>query len=133
MTDQEVIRGHMGTSPDGRVHTMFALFDYHPLSLKDWLRGFRVDGPAVLPLAVFVPKALQVMRALRVLELRNVLHRDVKPDNLLVQQDGYVCLCDFGEAYFMVRPLLELILFPVLNFRVAGCTSCTTLCSSPGE
>jgi serine/threonine protein kinase len=31
-----------------------------------------------------------------------VLHRDMKPDNVLMKEDGSLCLCDFGEAVVVV-------------------------------
>lgn len=41
---------------------------------------------------------LQVARALDYAHCRGILHRDVKPDNILVDGTGTVRLCDFGLA-----------------------------------
>ena len=29
---------------------------------------------------------------------KKVLHRNVKPDDVLIKTDGSLCLCDFGDA-----------------------------------
>jgi serine/threonine protein kinase len=42
--------------------------------------------------------ALSVTRALRFLRSRNVAHRDLKPGNIMVDQEGRVKLIDFGSA-----------------------------------
>lgn len=42
--------------------------------------------------------ATQVAQALHYAHLRNVIHRDVKPDNILVLPDGRAKLTDFGLA-----------------------------------
>jgi serine/threonine protein kinase len=46
----------------------------------------------------------QTLSALAYLHSRNILHLDIKPDNILVQPKGYefeVKLCDFGTAMIM--------------------------------
>jgi len=43
----------------------------------------------------------QVLRGLDFCHTHNIIHRDVKPENILVSKSGIVKLCDFGFA----RPL----------------------------
>ena len=55
------------------------------------------QGP--LPLAQWLEVARQLLQAVGVLHRRNLLHRDIKPDNLHLGDDGQLRLLDFGLAY----------------------------------
>mmetsp|Transcript_18611 Transcript_18611/g.18587 ORF Transcript_18611/g.18587 Transcript_18611/m.18587 type:complete len:125 (+) Transcript_18611:387-761(+) len=39
-----------------------------------------------------------IVLVLEYIHSHNVIHRDVKPENLLFDEEGYVYLADFGEA-----------------------------------
>ncbi|MFC7534895.1 protein kinase [Actinoplanes sp. GCM10030250] len=56
----------------------------------------RDDGP--LPPAEVARIGVRVLAALRAAHTAGVLHRDVKPDNVLLTGDGRVVLTDFGLA-----------------------------------
>ena len=67
------------------------------------------QGP--LPLAQWMEIARQLLHAVGVLHRRNLLHRDIKPDNLHLGDDGQLRLLDFGLAYcpgLSQEPLHEL-------------------------
>jgi O-6-methylguanine DNA methyltransferase len=51
-----------------------------------------------LPLAAALILGMQVCRALEAVHLRGVLHRDVKPENILLTAEGQLKLSDFGVA-----------------------------------
>ena len=57
-----------------------------------------VEGKGPLPLAEAVSYTLQVAEALAHADARNVVHRDVKPSNLLITPEGQVKLIDMGLA-----------------------------------
>ncbi|GFJ86217.1 serine/threonine-protein kinase [Phytohabitans houttuyneae] len=56
------------------------------------------DGP--LPVERVAQIGLAVLYALRAAHVAGVLHRDVKPHNVLIAEDGRVVLTDFGLATF---------------------------------
>jgi serine/threonine protein kinase len=56
----------------------------------------RADGPLSPPRAAEI--GLQLLRGLRAAHAAGVLHRDVKPSNVLLADDGRVVLGDFGIA-----------------------------------
>ncbi len=72
----------------------YLVFEYVPgRSLKEVLRE-----KGALPPSELVGIAEQVAEALEVAHAQSIVHRDVKPDNLLTTDDGKVKLADFGIA-----------------------------------
>jgi serine/threonine-protein kinase len=55
-------------------------------------RGGALDEERVLPIAV------QIARALEHAHEAHLVHRDIKPDNILVTKNGTAKLCDYGLA-----------------------------------
>jgi hypothetical protein len=69
-------------------------------SVADWLRQTEPEG---LPLPDAIRIARQVSGALAHAHDRDVVHRDVKPSNILLAEDGTALLTDFGVALLTDR------------------------------
>jgi serine/threonine-protein kinase len=80
-----------GASEDG---TYYIAMEYLPGgTLKD-----RIMSRGALPPRTAAAVALQIAEALRVAHERGVIHRDIKPHNILITESGDVKVTDFGIA-----------------------------------
>ncbi len=61
-------------------------------TLRDQMRT------AQLPIEKIIDIAIQVVSALTAAHEINIIHRDVKPENIMLRRDGYAKLLDFGLA-----------------------------------
>ncbi|NIE73724.1 bifunctional protein-serine/threonine kinase/phosphatase [Pantoea sp. Ap-967] len=77
-----------------RQHLYYVMREHRGQTLATQLAE---HGP--LPLAKWLEVARQLLQAVGVLHRRNLLHRDIKPDNLHVGEDGQLRVLDFGLAY----------------------------------
>ena len=84
---------------DGRPFIVCELVDGHDLHERISLEGR-------LPLAEALAIAVQVAAALDYAHKRGVVHRDVKPHNVLLTADGHAKLTDFGIARVEDAPAL---------------------------
>lgn len=77
-----------------RQHLYYVMREYPGQTLE---QRFKHAGP--LPLAEWQSIAERLLRAVGLLHRRQILHRDIKPQNLLMGDDGELRLLDFGLAY----------------------------------
>lgn len=77
-------------TPDGQMFLAMPLYD--GITLKEKLRQGR------LSIEESVNTAIQIARGLAAAHARGIVHRDVKPGNVMVSPDGTVRLLDFGLA-----------------------------------
>ncbi len=70
-----------------------------------WLVTELIDGKSLsefagkFSLEACFAVAVQILPALAIVHEKNIFHRDIKPQNILVAKDGRVVLIDFGVAY----------------------------------
>src|SRR5215469_13989936 len=72
--------------------TPVLIMDY---ALKGSLRQYYPEG-ARIPLTTIVDLVLQIAAALQYAHEHHVIHRDVKPENVLLDADNHLLLSDFG-------------------------------------
>jgi serine/threonine protein kinase len=67
------------------------------------LRQLIEDGATPLPRALDI--AAQCASGLAAAHAAGIIHRDIKPDNIMVRPDGFVKILDFGLAKLAEKPL----------------------------
>lgn len=80
----------IGDAPDGRL--FIAMTYCEGRTLRDLLS----TGP--LPVAQVISLARQIAEGLAAAHRRGIVHRDVKPHNIIITPDGVVKIVDFGIA-----------------------------------
>src|SRR5271157_304941 len=103
-------RSEAGTTGNLRHKNIITVYDYgehdgQPFLVMEFLEGRSIqevirDGP---PLSLFekVSVLLQVAEGLRFAHEQGVVHRDVKPSNVMLLNDGGARILDFGIARFL--------------------------------
>lgn len=71
--------------------------------LKGQTLGKRIEKQGKLSASEVQDIALKLLDALEVVHQAGMLHRDIKPDNVFLHQDGRVVLIDFGSARQFAR------------------------------
>lgn len=86
---------------DKKLYLIFEFLDY---DLKKYLDA--KGGP--LPLNLVKSYLYQITAALRYCHSKRILHRDLKPQNLLIDKNGIIKLADFGLARAFGVPIKTL-------------------------
>ena len=87
----------------GLVYDAAHLYLSYPLAHRD-LRRY-ADAVGDLPPLVVRFFLYQILRGIEHAHSRRILHRDIKPQNILVQRNGTIQLADFGLARTYVAPI----------------------------
>jgi serine/threonine-protein kinase len=97
VSHRNIVRTHDLGERDG---VYFITMEYvEGTSLKQLIRG---RGRLPMPIALSVGK--QLARALEVAHEQGIIHRDIKPQNMVVEPNGVLKVMDFGIARLATRP-----------------------------
>jgi len=77
-----------------RKQKLHLVFEYCDRTVLDEL----VANPKGVPEPMIKRIAYQVLKAVDFCHSHNCIHRDVKPENILITKQNVVKLCDFGFA-----------------------------------
>eukprot|EP00339_Tiarina_fusa_P005559 CAMPEP_0117017276 /NCGR_PEP_ID=MMETSP0472-20121206/13516_1 /TAXON_ID=693140 ORGANISM="Tiarina fusus, Strain LIS" /NCGR_SAMPLE_ID=MMETSP0472 /ASSEMBLY_ACC=CAM_ASM_000603 /LENGTH=281 /DNA_ID=CAMNT_0004721603 /DNA_START=672 /DNA_END=1517 /DNA_ORIENTATION=+ len=83
------------TGKKSSIKTKFFVMESHPKTLAQRLREL---GDDICRDGLGFKYALQCARALEFLHNHFVMHRDVKPNNILISEEDNIIFTDFGEA-----------------------------------
>jgi cyclin-dependent kinase 1 len=83
---------------DEKLHLVFEYLDY---DIKKYMR--KVGGP--LPLEEVKSFTYQIIQGIAFCHAHRVMHRDLKPQNLLLDKNGILKLADFGLARAFALPV----------------------------
>ena len=81
---------HEVGTDDGRHYIATEFID--GVNLRRKMAATQLETPAILDIGVQVASALEEAHA------AGIVHRDIKPDNIMVRRNGYVKVLDFGLA-----------------------------------
>ena len=82
---------------------LYLLTEFIPCgSLRDIIQHRRNDEPLAAREAAFY--FCNIIEGISFLHDEGVIHRDLKPDNILVGQDGYLVITDFGTVAKLGEP-----------------------------
>jgi serine/threonine protein kinase len=83
-------------------NTCTLVFDYMPHDLRKLMQRCKAKP---LDPRLCRSYAYQILCGLYYLHIHRVIHRDVKPDNLLLNVEGHLKLCDFGLSRIFSIPI----------------------------
>ncbi len=81
----------MGEAEDGSYYIAMEFIDGFSL-------GDVIKNVGKIPVVQAASIIMNTAKALKAAQLQNIIHRDIKPDNILITRDGRVKLADFGLA-----------------------------------
>ncbi|KAK8896225.1 hypothetical protein M9Y10_014120 [Tritrichomonas musculus] len=79
------------------------VFEYLEYDLRFFLRHTKNR----IQMKLLRSYAFQMLAGINCLHTHRILHRDIKPDNILLNKEGYLKICDFGLARHFDIPMRQ--------------------------
>lgn len=85
-----------------KENSLTLIFEHLDFDLRKLLINYK-GRPLTVPLQKSY--GFQLLSGLFFMHTHRVIHRDIKPDNILLDSQGHLKICDFGLARFFTVPL----------------------------
>ena len=95
---------HSTFQSDSEVHYVMEICPHGDLSTQIELHKKWHAADSGVPVATVQWWAAELVLALGEIFSHGVIHRDIKPDNILLSKEGHIKLCDFGTAKYLYAP-----------------------------
>jgi len=83
-----------------RNESRFIVFPYLPMTLEKYCEMETNKENGFLSVKTFIYSLLQICRGVCHIETHGLVHRDLKANNILVDDNCNIVICDFGESCF---------------------------------
>ncbi|KAL4452911.1 hypothetical protein ABPG74_002476 [Tetrahymena malaccensis] len=90
------------------VQKISLVFEYYPQDLRNYLKQLQQQNQKEIPLSFYQNQFKQILEGVDYCHSQGILHRDLKPQNILVSATGEIKIADFGLARAFNYPLKEL-------------------------
>ena len=84
------------------------VLEFVDIDMHEYLRNRLYTDEGVVPAPVCRSLMQQLIKGVEYLHSHSIIHRDVKPANLLINKRGELKIADFGLARVMDLPEMEL-------------------------
>ena len=104
--------------------TSYSIYLLMPLAISDW--GKQIQNNKIFFNEKTLIKILKnCSSGLSIIQYKNIAHRDIKPQNILIMKNGNYLLCDFDECIFVKKAYssfdirgTEMFMSPILENSV---------------
>lgn len=86
------------------INNFYFVYDFcNGGTLEKIMAGYRDTPDKVMPIAKTLGYFAQILDAFKTLTKNNIMHRDLKPDNILIH-NGSIKIADFGFSKMLKSP-----------------------------
>jgi len=108
--------------------TSYCFYFLMPLAKTDWLKQIE-DENMIYTEEKLIEILINLSKALSIMQYKNIAHRDIKPQNILIMDNGDYKIADFDESIFVKKAYnffeikgTEMFMCPLLhNCIFSGC------------